>query len=446
MSHPPALPWGCMRPLGLLLLLGLAVAAPVLRLSGEVEGPLVLTTPGLVVEGEGAVLRGKEGHTLSLLAPGIRVKGLKVVGAGPEEDFFEPHAAIYLKGCEACLLEGVEVEGAPTAVRVEDSPRARVRGLKARGMGPSPGVLVYRSPEAVVEASALTGYMDAVYVEYSPGMRIQGNLLEKNGRYGFHVMFSWEARVEANLSRENAVGNAVMHGAANLVAKNQLLDHKTPIGYGLLVQDERETRVEANLFLGNTLGLVLLDAKGVAVRANRFLENGTALHMRETRVEGNLILGNTLGLVLLDAKGVAVRANRFLENGTALRITRERGENAAEVGGNAFLGNLYDLLVDDPEAKARVVGNAYDRAPGLPVPHLPTSSFALLLARQPELSLFALSPGVVLWESAEAQVPGLRLLSLVDPEPRPLPKETKPSPAPLLLSFLGGLLWWRWRR
>mgnify|MGYP003878352445 CR=1 FL=1 len=405
MSHPPALPWGCMRPLGLLLLLGLAVAAPVLRLSGEVEGPLVLTTPGLVVEGEGAVLRGKEGHTLSLLAPGIRVKGLKVVGAGPEEDFFEPHAAIYLKGCEACLLEGVEVEGAPTAVRVEDSPRARVRGLKARGMGPSPGVLVYRSPEAVVEASALTGYMDAVYVEYSPGMRIQGNLLEKNGRYGFHVMFSWEARVEANLSRENAVGNAVMHGAANLVAKNQLLDHKTPIGYGLLVQDERETRVE-----------------------------------------GNLILGNTLGLVLLDAKGVAVRANRFLENGTALRITRERGENAAEVGGNAFLGNLYDLLVDDPEAKARVVGNAYDRAPGLPVPHLPTSSFALLLARQPELSLFALSPGVVLWESAEAQVPGLRLLSLVDPEPRPLPKETKPSPAPLLLSFLGGLLWWRWRR
>ncbi|WP_448566787.1 NosD domain-containing protein [Thermus sp.] len=394
-----------MRPLGLLPLLGLAVAAPVLRLSGEVEGPLVLSAPGLVVEGEGAVLRGKEGHTLSLLAPGIRVKDLRVVGAGPEEDFFEPHAAIYLKGCEACLLEGVEVEGAPTAVRVEDSPKARIRGLRAQGLGHSPGVLVYRSPEAVVEASALTGYMDAVYVEYSPGMRIQGNLLEKNGRYGFHVMFSWEARVEANLSRENAVGNAVMHGAANLVAKNQLLDHKTPIGYGLLVQDEQGTRVEANLFLGNTLGLVLLDAKGVAVRANRFLENGTAL-----------------------------------------RITRERGENSAEVLENAFSGNLYDLLVDDPQAKARVRGNAYDRAPGLPVPHLPTSSFALLLARQPELSLLALSPGVVLWESAEAQVPGLRLLSLADPEPRPLPKETKPSLAPLLLGLGGGLLWWRWRR
>jgi nitrous oxidase accessory protein len=229
------------------LLLSLALAAPVLKLTGEVEGPLVLSTPGLVVEGEGAVLRGTRWHTLSLLAPGIRVRGLEVVGAGKEEDFFEPDAAIYLKGCEGCLLEGVEVEGAPTAVRVEDSPKAEVRGLKARGLGRSPGVLVYRSPETAVEGSQLSGYMDAIYVEYSPGMRIRENLLEKNGRYGFHVMFSWEVRVEANLSRENAVGNAVMH-----------VDHKTPIGYGLLVQDERQSRVEANLFLGNTLGLVLL--------------------------------------------------------------------------------------------------------------------------------------------------------------------------------------------
>jgi nitrous oxidase accessory protein len=188
------------------------------------------------------------------------------------------------------------------------------------------------------------------------------------------------------------------------VAKNRLLDHKTPIGYGLLVQDERETRVEANLFLGNTLGLVLLDAKGVAVRGNRFLENGTAL-----------------------------------------RITRERGENSARVEENAFLGNLYDLLVDDPHAKARVRGNAYDRAPALPVPHLPSGSFALLLAQQPELSLFALSPGVVLWESAEAQVPGLRLLSLADPEPRPLSREKRAQTGPLLLGFLGGILWWWWR-
>ncbi|WP_105317807.1 right-handed parallel beta-helix repeat-containing protein [Thermus tenuipuniceus] len=394
-----------MRPLGWWpLFLGMALAAPVLQLRGEVEGPLVLTIPGLVVEGEGAVLRGKEGHTLSLLAPGIRVRGLKVVGAGPEEDFFEPDAAIYLRGCGGCLLEDVVVEEAPAAVRMEDSPKAVVRGLRAKGLGESPGVLVYGSPGVRVEGSHLLGYMDAIYVEYSPDMVIRGNLLEGNGRYGFHVMFSWGVRVEGNQSRANGIGNAVMHGAANRVRGNRLEAHTSPVAYGLLLQDERESVAEANRFHGNTLGLVLMDAAGVGVR-------------------GNL----------------------FRENGTALRITRERGGNSARVEGNAFQGNLYDLLVDDPEAEARVVGNRYDRASGLPVPHLPTGSFALLLARQPELSLFALSPGVLLWEAAEAQVPGLRLVALADPKAEPLARETLPHGGWLFLGLLGGVLWWRWR-
>jgi nitrous oxidase accessory protein len=403
---PASLPTlGRMRALLSLLVLALSgLAAPTLRLSGEVEGPLVLTIPGLVVEGAGAVVRGKGGHTLVLSAPGLRVRGLKVVGAGPGDDFFEPDASLYLKGCRGCLLEGVEVEGAPTAVRVEDSPDVAVRGLKARGLGSSPGVLAYRSPNLRLEANHLRGYMDGVYAEYSPGLVVQGNLLEGNGRYGFHVMFSWGVRVEGNLARGNGVGNAVMHGAENLVRGNRLEGHKSPVGYGLLVQDERGTRVEENRFLQNTIGLVLMDAQGVGV------------------------LGNA-----------------FQENGTALRLTRERGANSARVANNRFQGNLYDLLVDDPQAKAQVAGNRYDRASGLPVPHLPTGSFALLLARQPELSLFALSPGVVLWEAAEAQVPGLRLLALADPKARPLPREGGWVMGWVLLGLLGGGLWWRWR-
>lgn len=393
-----------MRLAGCLLFLSGALAAPVLRLRGEVEGPLVFATPRLVVEGEGAVLRGKRGHTLSLLAPGIRIRGLKVVGAGPEEDFFEPDAAIYLRGCEGCSLEDVAVEEAPTAVRVEDSPKAAILSLKAQGLGYSPGVLVYGSPGARVEGGWLRGFMDAVYVEYSPGMRILGNRLEGNGRYGFHVMFSWQVEVAGNESWDNGIGNAVMHGAQNRVHKNLLYGHKSPVAYGLLVQDEQKTEVRENLFAGNTLGLVLMDATQVGV------------------------LGN-----------------RFQENGTALRITREKGGNSAWVKGNTFRGNLYDLLVDDPEAKAQVVGNRYDRASGLPVPHLPTGSFALLLARQPELSLFALSPGVVLWEAAEAQVPGLRLVALADAQAASLPREASFQALWAILGVIGGALWW-WRR
>ncbi|WP_337844080.1 NosD domain-containing protein [Thermus sp.] len=375
-----------------------------LRLQGDLQGPLVLNTPGLQVEAQGATLRGTQGHTLVLNAPGIRVRGLRVVGAGPSSDFFDPHAGVYLEGCEGCLLEGLEVEGAPTAVRLENSPGAKVRGIKARGMGEAPGVLAYRSPGVQVEGSELSGFMDGIYLEYTPEARILENRLLDHARYAWHVMLSWGVEVRGNLSFGNGVGSAIMHGAENRVVGNRFLGERAPIAYGLLVQGERGTAVEANLF-------------------------------------GE----NTIGLVLMDSQGVLVRANRFEENGTALRITRERGENSAQVMANVFQGNLYDLLVDDPKAKAEVVGNAYDRAPGLPVPHLPTSSFALLLARQPELSLFALSPGVLLWEGAEAQVPGLRLLALADPRPTPLPRKRAAPAAPLLLGLLGGALWWRWR-
>ncbi|BDG17484.1 NosD domain-containing protein [Thermus brockianus] len=391
-----------MRVLALLALLSQALAAPVLHLRGEVQGPLVLSTPGLVVEG--AVLRGGRGHTLSLLAPGIRVRGLRVVGAGPGEDFFEPDAAIYLRGCGGCVLEDIRVEGAPTAVRAEDSEGLKVRRLRARGLGTSPGVLIYASPQALVEESGLEGFVDGIYVEYSPGLRLLGNLLQGNTRYGFHVMFTWEARVEGNFSRGNAVGNALMHGVRNSVRGNRLEAHTSPVGYGLLVQDERGSRVLENRFSGNALGLVLMDAQGVEVRGNRYQANGTAL-----------------------------------------RLTREVRSNSAQIRENVFLGNLYDLLVDDPQAQAQVEGNAYDRAPPLPVPHLPASSFALLLARQPELSLFALSPGVVLWEAAEAQVPELRLLSLVDKKAKAVPRRAGLDPSLVLLGLAGGLLWWRWR-
>ncbi len=154
---------GAMRPvliLGFLALPGLA--APVLRLEGEVRGPLVLSTPNLVVEGQGAVLRGNKGHTLSLLAPGIKVRGLRVVGAGPEGDFFEPDAAIYLSGCEGCLLEDVRVEEAPAAVRLKDYP---LEGLLTLALLLNPQEIHRVGLLASLKAPVLTGPMGYLVAE-----------------------------------------------------------------------------------------------------------------------------------------------------------------------------------------------------------------------------------------------------------------------------------------
>jgi len=52
------------------------------------------------------------------------------------------------------------------------------------------------------------------------------------------------------------------------------------------------------------------------------------------------------------------------------------------------------------------------------------------MSRQPDLSLYALNPGVLLWESAEVSVPALRLASLQDPAPRLSSRALPVRPSP----------------
>lgn len=228
--------------------------------------------------------------------------------------------------------------------------------------------------------------------------------MEGAGRYGLHLMFTYQAQVLGNHSWRNRVGSALMHGAENRVENNTFAEEVGPLRYGLLLQEEGQT----------------------VLRGNRFAKN-------------------TIGLLSLDSRDSLLKENRFEANGTALLFARDTDQNSLGATGNIFVGNLHDLAVDDPRAKVELKGNAFDRASPLPIPHLPSSSFALLATRQPDLSLLALSPGMLLWEAAEARVPGLRMLALADPEAEPVAPSSSMAPGLLGLALLGLLvaLWLR---
>lgn len=372
--------------------------------AGLYPGPWEIRSPGVrLVARPGAVLDGGgRGTALTLAAPGIRVEGLEVRHVGPSDDFYEPDAAVLLYRCEGCVVQGLRAQGVTGGIRVEQSNRARIEDAVLTGTGKAPGLQTYRSDDVVLRNNRVRGFLDNIYVEYGQRVVVEGNRVEGAQRYGLHLMFTYQALVRHNQSQQNRVGSAIMHGASNRVEGNLFAEEVGPLRYGLLLQEEWEGVVRNNRFVHNTIGLLSLDS-------------------RDTRLEGN----------------------RFLHNGIALLFARETDRNTLEATGNAFIGNLYDLAVDDPKAKVALRGNAFDRAAPLPVPHLPSSSFALLSARQPDLSLFALSPGMLLWEAAEARVPGLRLLTLADPEARPVaPPSTSWAAGWLalaLLSLLGGL-------
>ncbi len=382
-----------------------------------VHRPFEVSGEGITVRGQrGAVIdAGGKGHGLVVSGKRIRVENLAVKNTGPNYDFYNPDSAVFALECEDCAVDGLRAERVITAVRAEDSPGFVVRRVRAVGNRQGPGITLYECPESLVEENELDGFLDNLYMEHTDRSVARRNRLVRSFRYGYHLMFSKDVEVYENVAERGRVGSAVMYGRRVHVYDNRFEGHVGPLAFGLLSQEQHESLFEDNLIRGNNVGILVVSAVADLFRNNRVEENG-------------------FGVLVLREKNKASSAAVFEKN--------------------VFLANVYDLAVDDPEAKVTLRENAYDRASRLDldgdgfsdVPYLPSSSYALLASRMLDLSLFAFSPGITLWEEAEQKVPGLRLMTLADPRPQILTVPVgRPALLPLLLAGLAlvGGLWLR---
>lgn len=374
----------------------LVVLAP-----GEYRGPWEIAVPDVHVEANGAVLAGpSDGSALVLAAPGIEVHGLEVRDAGSATDLYAPDAAVWLVGCDGCAVVDLRASNTPTGVRVEASKGVRIDRPVLEGGSGAPGVNVFDAPGLVVSSARIHGFLDGVYLESSDDVVVENSTISGAFRYAFHAMFSRGTVLRGSDLARNNVGSAAMYGRSVRIENNVFREHVGPLGFGLLLQEVAEASVEGNTFAGNTVGVLVVSVPDVTLRANEVVGGGTGLLVRRTPTSSSS----------------AVRAID-----------------------NDFHGNVTDVAIDDPEAAVTLRGNAYETASRLDldadgvsdVPHVPSSSFSLLMSRQPDLSLYALNPGVLLWESAEVSVPALRLASLQDPAPRLVMRATPPAtPSP----------------
>lgn len=367
---------------------------------GGYEGPWEIAVPDVTVRADGAVLRGPaEGSSLILAAPGIAVHGLTVRDAGRVADLYAPDAAAWLLGCDGCVLDGLDARGVPAGVRIEGSEDVRIRNAQLVGGPDGPGVTAYQAPGLHLSALEVEGFLDGLYVERSDGTVVRQAQLHGAARYGLHLMFSAGVTIEDAVVEGGGVGSAVMYGRDARIVTSRFAGHEGPLAYGLLLHEMHGVEVDAVTLDGNTVGALIVSSPDVRIGDATIARSGTGLLVRRTPQGAS--------------SAVVVRDSRFT-------------------------GNVGDVAVDDPDASVRLEGNAYDAASRLDLdrdgvadaPYLPTSTFALLATRTPDLSLFTFQPGVTLWERAEASVPGLRLASLHDPRPRPLARDGDPASRP----------------
>lgn len=373
----PSDPWPTLKPGSVVTL------AP-----GVYPGPWVVEVENVRVQGEGATITGVgEGSTVVLAAAGIAVVGLAVAGAGPEYDLYAPDAAFWLVDCHQCSLAGVSAVGAPTGVRIDDSRGVSVVDADLTGGPTAPGLTVFGSPGLRLESSRVTGFLDGIYLESADDATVATTEFLGAARYAMHTMYSLRTTLDTNLVRGGTVGSAAMYGRGLRASGNTFEGHIGPLSFGLLTLEVKDAVVADNAFIGNTIGTLVVSAPDISLEGNLFQDGGF---------------------------GIVVQRSSF------------GGSSAVRITGNTFRGNVNDVAVDDPEASVSLYGNAFEAATRLDldgdgvadVPHVPSSSFAMLASRQPDVSLYSLSPGVVLWESIEATVPAIRLMSLSDPAPR----------------------------
>jgi len=394
--------------------------------AGTHLGPWRIDVPDVTLRAEpGATLDGGgAGSALTLAAPGVHVIGLHVVGVGPEGDLYAPDAAFRLERCHGCRLEGVRAgvpgDGVSAALWIEGADQVLVSGLIAFGNGTGPGATTFEAAGLVLERVRLEGFLDGLYLERSDGLSVFDAAIVGSGRYGVHLMFNRDARLERVRAADGGVGSAVMYGRGTELREVVFEGHTGPMAFGLLVQEEHGARIEGATLRGNTIGLLAVAAPGLVVTGADLDANG-------------------FGAVLQRLPAAFDARDTNLD--TTLSIEASR-----------FRRNAFDLALDDDGADVVLRGNAYDRAPPLDLdgdgtldaPYVVGTSLGALAARVPDVSLLAFGPAMVLWEAFEARVPGVRFGLLVDHSPRaldPEPSERATSTWLLVLLPAAGAAW-----
>ncbi len=403
-------PWGL--PVCLAFALG-AHAGDTLRVGGQGthssiasalrdagEGDFVIVSPGeyreagltvdkaVSLRGEGwPVLDAEGGGTiLNIRADGVVVNGLVFRNVGVNH--LIENAGVWISGARGVRIEGNRFERVFFGVYGSEAREAVVKGnrfdgLRSMELANGNGIHFWKSESATIEDNAIRGHRDGIYLEFTGGTSVTGNICEENVRYGLHFMYSNGNAYRGNAFRNNGAGVAVMYSRDVDMRDNVFERNWGPASYGLLLKSLRDSRVENNRFDRNTVAVFQEGSSGLTFSGNRFRRNGWALR------------------IVADSDRNLFAGNRFEGN------TFDVAYNASPGNTNAFRGNLWD----------RYAGWDLDRDGTGDVPHRPVELFPAIMQNHPQAMALLRSHFATLLNLLERLFPTLSPATLEDTAP-----------------------------
>lgn len=340
----------------------------------------LLGEPGAILDGAAAT------HILRVEANDVVIRGLTFRNV--RLSHVEDRAAIRVGKVTGCRIEGNQLVNAFFGIYLagtEDCDVARntLAGRPARSEESSGnGIHLWAARRIRITNNRITGHRDGIYLEFAHNTVVTDNVSERNLRYGLHFMTSDDCAYTRNTFRGNQAGVAVMYARRVEMTHNEFVDNWGASSYGLLLKEIYDSRVDSNTFARNTTAL--------------FADGATRMQ---------------------------ARGNAFADNGWAVKLMAST--ESAELSGNAFTGNTFDVATNSRGNGNVLRRNYWDRYEGYDldrdgvgdVPHRPVRLFSLIVENNEPTMVMLRSTIIALLDRAERLLPSLTPETLADDAP-----------------------------
>ncbi len=290
------------RPGALAAAIDQAQAGDTLRLlPGRHSGPVVVTKP-LTLDGgdEAHVVGSGAGSVISVAAPDVVVRGLRISGSGSSNETRDAGITLLPEATRARVegnyldanLIGIDVHGARDALVIGNLIEGRRdHRMNSRGNG----IYVWNAPGSEVVGNDVRWGRDGIFVNTSLNNEFRGNRF-RDLRFAVHYMYTNASVVADNVSIGNHLGYALMFSNDVTVTGNLSSGDRD---YGMMLNYTNASEITGNHVLGADDRCVFIyNAHKNNLRGNRFEGCGIGVHFtagsERNVVRGNAFVGNRI--------------------------------------------------------------------------------------------------------------------------------------------------------
>jgi nitrous oxidase accessory protein len=276
---------------------------------GRSEGPIVIRTPGVTIDGGGQseIFGGNEGSVVVIAAPDVTVKNVHISGTGIASEQID--AGISIRSTRHARIENTTISNALFGIDVEYSHDVVVKGNRITSKDLELGlrgdaIRIHSSKDIAISDNHWSDSRDAV-AWYSEGISFENNVGVRS-RYSLHSMYTKRLIITGNRFEYNSVGIFLMYGGGVTLRNNVVRHSVGATGIGIGLKETSGVFAQNNTILYCASGILVDNSPWDPTTRNWFFDNTVAFGRTGVVLsndrEGNEFRGNTFSGNLIDVR------------------------------------------------------------------------------------------------------------------------------------------------